>query len=210
MPAHGFARTQSWTLHEQSTTGQDAVVSFTLHGSASDDANFPYAFAARYEVRLGSALHLTLTVENTGSLPFTFEEALHTYFSIGDVRQIHIEGLHDCRYLDQADPHGLIVKEQQGAVRFTGETDRIYRSSGQVRIVDPILKRTLTIDKEHSASTVVWNPWIDKAKTMSDFGDDEWPSMVCIEGGNLRESAVFLEAGQRHDMRYSVHVEPIG
>ena len=77
-----------------------------------------------------------------------------------------------------------------------------------MRIVDPVLQRVLVIDKEHSASTVVWNPWIDKAHRMHDFGDDEWTAMVCIEGGNLRESAISLQPGQAHQMRYSVHVEP--
>ena len=28
---------------------------------------------------------------------------------------------------------------------------------------------------------VVWNPWDKKAKAMTDFGDDEYKHMVCIE-----------------------------
>ena len=31
-----------------------------------------------------------------------------------------------------------------------------------------------TIDKEGFPDAVVWNPWTDKAKGMSDFGDDEY------------------------------------
>ena len=28
---------------------------------------------------------------------------------------------------------------------------------------------------------VVWNPWKENAAKMSDFGDDEYPRMVCVE-----------------------------
>jgi len=205
-PAHGFARTRPWQLESHGTEGDEAVASFALNGAPAGDANFPYAFEARYEIRLGSILQLHLTVENTGASFFSFEEALHTYFRVGDVRQIRVEGLDGCSYLDQADPSGLVVKQQTGDVTFTGETDRIYASRDQLRIVDPVLSRVVTIDKQHSASTVVWNPWIDKARRMSDFGDDEWPAMVCIEGGNLRDAAVELQPGQAHEMRYTVHV----
>jgi glucose-6-phosphate 1-epimerase len=123
---------------------------------------------------------------------------------------VRVEGLDGASYLDQADPGGLIVKQQHGDLTFSGETDRIYTSTGHVRVVDELLGRVLIIDKEQSASTVVWNPWVDKASRMSDFGDDEWPSMLCIEGGNLRADAVQLAPGESHRMRYSVRVEPLG
>jgi glucose-6-phosphate 1-epimerase len=52
----------------------------------------------------------------------------------------------------------------------------------------------------------VWNPWIAKAAAMPDFGDDEWTGMLCIEAGNVRESAVTLEPGSSV-LRYRVTVE---
>ena len=208
-PAHGFARTRPWQLVRQGHVGTDALIEFELVCASDVEGQFPHAFTARYEVQLGSELHLTLTVDNTGDEEFAFEEALHTYFHVGDVRRIHVEGLEGVSYLDQADPAGLVVKQQSGDLTFNAETDRIYHSSAQLRVVDPVLGRVLVIDKEHSASTVVWNPWIDKAARMSDFGDEEWPSMVCVEGGNLRESAVALAPGHSHRMHYAVRVQPI-
>ncbi|HBJ72936.1 MAG TPA: D-hexose-6-phosphate mutarotase [Actinobacteria bacterium] len=208
-PAHGFARTRTWNLIEQGMDGADALAVFALDGSANDDENFPFAFSARYEIRLGSTLQLLLAVENTDEQPFSYEAALHTYLHVGDVRRIAVEGLDGCTYLDQADPDGLTVKVQSGDVTITGETDRIYTSSGQVRIVDEVLRRVVVIDKQHSASTVVWNPWVEKASRMSDFGDDEWPSMICVEGGNLRDATIQLEPGKSHEMRYAIQVLPI-
>jgi glucose-6-phosphate 1-epimerase len=36
--------------------------------------------------------------------------------------------------------------------------------------------------------TVVWNPWDKKAKlAMSDFGDDEYKHMVCVEAAAIEK-----------------------
>ncbi len=208
-PAHGFARTQPWRLLESGVDGDDATATFEFSGMGSDEPNFPYAFLARYEIRLGRTLQLALTVENRDDQSFSFEAALHAYYCVGDVHRVVIEGLDGCSYLDQADANGLTTKVQNGNVTFTGETDRIYESSTAVRVIDEVLGRVLVIDKEHSASTVIWNPWVDKAHRMADFGDDEWPSMVCVEGGNLRAGAVQLAPGEQHTMRYAVSVEQL-
>ena len=208
-PAHGFARTSTWALVETGTDGEHAVAVLALRGERSEDPQFGHAFSARYEIRLGDTLQLSLSVENTDNQAWSFEEALHTYLRVGDVRRVLVQGLDGCSYLDQADPQGPLVRQQTGDLAFTGETDRIYASSTSIRVIDESLDRVIVIEKEHSASTVVWNPWIDKAHRMSDFGDDEWPHMLCIEGGNLRDSAVCLEPGQSHTMRYSAHVEAL-
>ena len=58
-----------------------------------------------------------------------------------------------------------------------------------------------------SAQTVVWNPWIDKARAMPDYGDEEWPQMVCVEAVNVREQAVTLDPRERHLMSQTISVE---
>ena len=37
---------------------------------------------------------------------------------------------------------------------------------------------------------VVWNPWEESAAKMSDFGDDEFPRMVCVEAAQGRYSVL--------------------
>ena len=44
---------------------------------------------------------------------------------------------------------------------------------------------------------VVWNPWKEKAAAMADFGNEEYPHMVCIEPGHVHKP-VHLAAGQTY------------
>ena len=93
-------------------------------------------------------------------------------------------------------------------MRFTAETDRIYAAHrGPYVVQDPGWNRRLILEKTNSATTVVWNPWIAKARAMPDFGDDEWPAMLCIETCNIREEAITLVPGQQHTMGTVIRVE---
>jgi D-hexose-6-phosphate mutarotase len=51
------------------------------------------------------------------------------------------------------------------------------------------------VEKQGSASTVVWNPWITKARQMPDFGDEEYERMVCVESGNVASNSINLPPG---------------
>ena len=46
-----------------------------------------------------------------------------------------------------------------------------------------------------AASTVVWNPWIAKARQMPDFGDEEYERMLCVESGNVASNSISLPPG---------------
>lgn len=39
---------------------------------------------------------------------------------------------------------------------------------------------------------VVWNPWIDQARETADFGDDEYPNMLCVESGHVSSPVILL------------------
>ena len=150
-----------------------------------------------YTVDFGAKLTMSLTVTNTDSTAFEFEEALHTYLSVGDSQRISIEGLDGARYFDKVAQQ---EEQQSGAVAISDETDRVYYSEGTVQVKDPAMARTITVAKEGSANTVVWNPWTEKSKAMDDFADDEWQSMVCVETANVLDNAVRLDAGESHTM----------
>lgn len=45
-------------------------------------------------------------------------------------------------------------------------------------------KELFSITREMLTDVVVWNPWIEKAKSMPDFGpDDAYKKMICVEAG---------------------------
>ena len=44
----------------------------------------------------------------------------------------------------------------------------------------------------------MWNPWKEKAAAMSDFGDDEYPNMVCVEPGFVAAPKVLAPGEKFH------------
>lgn len=209
-PAHGFARTSPWSL-ANATRAADGTVTLTLELARGEDpaSDWPHAFRATYTVTVGSELTTALTVHHVSGEPFLYELALHTYLTVGDIRQVSVHGLEHTPFKDKM----LAGREQPGVespIRFAGETDRVYLdTTAPITVEDPALKRSITVAKSGSASTVVWNPWVAKAKAMADFGDDEWPGMVCVETANVGGSAVTLSAGQSHTTAAKLSVKPI-
>lgn len=204
-PQHGFGRSTAWSVAAASSDGETARVSLKLNSTPTTKISWPYDFEAAFHVRVGKRLEMHLEIRNTGSEPFTYEEALHTYLHVGDVRQCRIEGLNGRLYIDKVDAFSR--KLQEGAVVISGETDRVYLDTADtVTVHDPVLKRKLVVSKEGSRSTVVWNPWIEKAKAMSDFGDDEWPQMVCIETANAADNIVSLQPGKSHTLKAIIEI----
>jgi glucose-6-phosphate 1-epimerase len=109
-----------------------------------------------------------------------------------------------------SDRVGMPHTETEGSapIRITAETDRIYLNTQSTCVVgDPGWGRRLIVEKTGSNTTVVWNPWIDKAKALTDFGDEEWPSMLCIETCNVREFGVTLAPGESHMMGAVIRAE---
>ncbi|MBN8217944.1 MAG: D-hexose-6-phosphate mutarotase [Spirochaetes bacterium] len=205
LPMHGFARLSNWTV-ESASRGADGVVHLALFLDPKDvpPAGWPHAWGLRYEIEVGPDLILRRTTRNTGGEPFSFTAALHTYFTVGDVRQVRLHGFENHGFLDRLT--GLRHVET-APVQFAGETDRIYPThSGAAEIEDPALKRRIRIEKRGSGSSVVWNPHVQKARSLPDFGDDEWPSMLCVEAANVLEDAVTLGAGEAHVLEVRIQV----
>ncbi|MEM1355886.1 MAG: D-hexose-6-phosphate mutarotase [Planctomycetota bacterium] len=197
-PSHGYARTQNWQVADTRHTGQG--VGIILATTIED-------YGLTYHAEFGEALHLSLTVTNNADQPQTFEEALHTYFTVSQIKGIQVTGLEGAEYLHTVGGANTLHTQGDTPLTFDQETDRVYRSDAAVMLHDPGLGRDIHIIKGDSQSTVVWNPWMDKAAAMSDFGDDEWPGMVCIESGNITPHAVKLQANESHTMTTTIRVE---
>ncbi|MEM6314515.1 MAG: D-hexose-6-phosphate mutarotase [Planctomycetota bacterium] len=203
-PSHGFARISPWSAE----IGSDDRVSFSLIDNEATRDTWPHAFAATFDVTGGDALKLRFSAKNTGDKPFTFELALHTYLAVADVRNVTLTGFADCDYIDQLDDNRTVT--QQGEPTIAGEVDRIYQNhTADVTITDPGLSRCITVKKTGSRSTVLWNPHIAKAKRLDDFGDDEWPQMLCVETANIGDHAVSLAPGASHETTVRIEVDHV-
>jgi D-hexose-6-phosphate mutarotase len=207
--AHGFARTQTWDLREvsQASTGE-VVLRLGLPDSPSA-ALFP-KFTADYWVTVGQTLTLQLAVANVSpSQDFTFEDCLHTYFHIGDIAAASITGLKGVDYLDKTENFARKT-ERAEHIKISQETDRIYLdTAGPVEIHDSKLGRRIRVEKSGSHSTVVWNPWVEKAEQMPDFGGEEFHQMVCVESGNVADNRLTLPAGKSHTLKVEIAALPL-
>jgi glucose-6-phosphate 1-epimerase len=205
-PAHGFVRTRQWDLEAVETPDDSSV---TVVFATSSDLNtrrwWPYDFRLRHRITAGKNLRMELIATNTGRAPFRFEEALHTYFRVGDVERAEVRGLGGVAYLDNTD--GNREKMQEGGLKLAGPTDNAYAHAAKtVDIVDPVLGRALRTEKENSATTVVWNPWQQGAAKLADLDDDEWRSMLCVEAANILAAAVALGPGEEHTLRATLGI----
>lgn len=203
-PAHGFARISEWTLTGMVELPEATTLTYVLTPADAPEALPGESWTVTYEVRVGDDLELALTVANSGETAFSYEVALHTYLAVGDARQVTLSGLDGASYFDKVTGRREL---QAGDITISAETDRVYDRSGEVVVTDPVLGRRLRITTEGAADTVVWNPWVAKSAAMADFGDDEWPGMLCIEAGNVSESAVTVEPGASATLRYAVTVD---
>ncbi len=208
-PKHGFARTAVWRRAEVTETVKDTgelTVRYTLDPSelpSTGPADTP-DFAAELTASFGnSALTVSLTVTNTGTEPFTYEEALHTYIKVCDVTRIAVNGLEGCSYTDTATGATPTRQLQTEPVRFEGEVDRIYDCAGAVVVDDPGFSRRVRLTAHGAANTVVWNPGKKLGRSTPDIGQ-YWSEFVCVEAANVRASAVHLSAGEQHTL--SQHV----
>jgi len=208
-PAHGFARTQPWELREISQL-TDGGLSLRLGLPDSPAAALFPKFTADYCLTFGRTLAAELIVTNESEdQEFTFENCLHAYFQIGDITAVSVTGLKGTDYLDKVD--GFSRKTERAEhLKFSRETDSVYLNTPHpVEIHDSKLQRRIRIEKSGSLSTVVWNPWADKAQQMPDFGNEEYKEMLCVEPGNVGENRITLPVGKSASFKIVVSTLPL-
>lgn len=204
-PAHGLVRTKAWRLESIARVGGAVTVSMFTESNQDTKMWWPAEFRLVHRATFGSELSLELEVTNTGRTALRFEEALHTYHRVGNIEDTRVRGLDGVQYFDKTDSNRK--KMQQGEIAIASETDSVYLNTADaVELEDPVLRRRTRIMKENSRTTVVWNPWVEKARSFSDFAEDEWMRMICIEASNVSDFAVELAPGQQHKMKAAVRV----
>ena len=191
-PAHGFARTLPWT--------QQAEGIFEL---------IHEGYRLRFTVTVGASLQMELEVRNDSGKAVVFEEALHTYLSVADIRSVELDGLQGTTFIDKTDGMKRMVQPAE-PIRIAKETDQVHLNTQSTCVVtDPVWNRRIVIEKTGSDSTVVWNPWIEKTAKMADMAPDEWRNMICVETANAADNAVSLEPGATHKLTAEIFIDPL-
>ncbi|RKO86504.1 hypothetical protein BDK51DRAFT_29457, partial [Blyttiomyces helicus] len=115
-------------------------------------------------------------------------------------------------FIDKVTDNGATLHvESRESVTVAGEVDRVYRdvSADVISLAGSGIGAGVVLVKKGFSDVVVWNPWVDKAKAMADFGDEEptgdipaplsrpsqYKNMICIEFGEV-STPVTLPAGQ--------------
>jgi D-hexose-6-phosphate mutarotase len=204
---HGSVRARPWELGEIQT---HADGSLTVKLALPPSPDLDGAIRVEYLVAASDALTVELSVTNGSPQPLQFEDCLHTYFNVGDIAATRVVGLRGVEYLDALDSRKRKT-EAHDAIGFTGEVDRIYVNVPPVtEIHDAALRRVIRVATENARATVVWNPWIAKAKAMPDFGDAEYLRMVCVESGNVAEHRRTLAPGATSRLKVKLSSAPLG
>lgn len=197
--AHGFARQQIWQLKQLQEKCDQVRLTLELESQHSEQwrghARASLCFTLRRE-----RLEVALTSHNLSDKTLHISQALHSYLPTGDIRNSYIRGLEQCAYRDalQLQDGDWRLCRQRGAVSFAAETDRIYflPQARPVRLQTPA--RQWLLSSHGSRSCVVWNPWIDKSRRLSQFADDDYQRMLCIETANVMDDIICLPAGRQH------------
>ncbi len=205
-PVHGFVRYRDWELRSTAclSDGRTSIVLATGSDEASR-AYWPHNFSLVATVTIGKSLVFELTAGNSGLEPFSYEDCLHTYFKVGDVMKAEVAGMDGVAYIDRTKSDSRAV--QRGNLVLSGETVNAYmRDPSACRIVDPVLNRTIKIEKSGSGATVVWNPWAAAASKNAEIGDG-WKDFLCVETATCLDGRITLLPGTSHTTRVAYSVE---
>jgi glucose-6-phosphate 1-epimerase len=153
-----------------------------------------------YSVRItGSEMTNTLEIANTGTSSFGFQALLHTYFAIDngaaqDKTKTFVKGLGGYSIVDKVTGTSGVLQSHDEPVVLEGETDRVFLHPENHPVVHAVVQtggsQSLRLeaagqvdDAVSTVSAVVWNPGQEKAAKMSDFGNDQFTDMICVEPG---------------------------
>ncbi|KAL8948891.1 MAG: hypothetical protein Q9222_004963 [Ikaeria aurantiellina] len=217
LPQHGFARNSRWeylgkSSSESSTLpdskGDGSVkLDFGLSDSMLSNPGWDYHFNLTYSVTLSQdSLETSLAVRNTGSSNYEFQVLFHTYLAVDDIKETAVSGLEKASFKDKVQG-GKEVEPAGQPIKIGSETDRVYTAAPEqpITVLEGGTGR-YEISRDMLSDVVVWNPWIEKAKGMADFGpEDGYRKMVCVEAGsvtawNTLEAGDTWEGGQRIKM----------
>ena len=200
-PQHGFGRLRYWNV---TASGNNELGETYLTLKLIDDEAtrtlWDFSFCAEITFTIGKQLTVDLKVTNTDSKPFTYSEALHSYFSVSNSAEISIEGLQGAHYYDGFGDE-LIADNESEIVFDESELNRRYVATHDTCIInDEPLRRRIRVAKKGSSVTVVWNPSPEICDKAADFSDSSFEEFVCVEPANAYNHSITLQPGEEHTL----------
>lgn len=190
-PSHGFARIQPWSLASAEPVDGGMHLKFALGPTEMSRSMAFGQFQLSLEFTIGHELTMQMTMVNQDTQPVRFEEGFHTYFQVADIHEATVTGLESMPFQDRTHPDAKADPAKQPIV-FTDTVDRVYSNTEVPGTIHDIAgRRSITVKKTNSKSTVVWNPW----RELPDLGEWEWHSMLALETANVGENAITLAPG---------------
>jgi len=200
---HGLVRTALWQYEIVSDTAQRTDLRFWIELDGSD-IGFPHKAKAELFVSIGKTLVVSLTTTNLDNAPILISQALHSYFVCQDISDVRVHGLAGAVCFDSVSRKNVYVPHE---FIFNKETDWIIRDKGQPLAFTGLGQHPIKLTRMGSRSIVVWNPWIEKSKTLSQFVAPEFQQMFCIETGNVSEDSRMIKPGKTHVMLMELSTE---
>ncbi|TCS40189.1 D-hexose-6-phosphate mutarotase [Reinekea marinisedimentorum] len=202
-PAHGLVRALDWEYEVVSDTAERTDIRFS-YTTTGDQLGFAYKATCELLISIGETLVMSLTTTNNDDKPFEISQALHTYFSCANIDDVRIQGLEDARFLNRLEDKAYDLK---GEFCFDQEVDGVVLDKGEpVKLVN-LGKEAVTMTRRGSNSMVLWNPWIEKSKSLSNFNDLEYTKMFCVETTNTSEDSRLVKPGNSHVMCMEISTE---
>lgn len=193
---HGYARLAQWEITEFDAT--EDLVTLRLEPTFSEALNKKLRYSLHQTITLSDRLEIALTTTNISDEEASFTQAIHSYFSIQDIFETEVMGLSGCELYDQLSKQTHIV---DGAIKVLNHTDAIVRTNDRTPIVISENDR-IEIGGNGFDSIVIWNPWQALATEMSDFDDNGYRNMLCVEMANTQP--VRLAPGKSHTLTQSI------
>ncbi len=215
LPKHGFFRLFAWDVEESSAEGGAVSISLRLSSSEATKAFWPGDFSARYRLRLGDTLSVSVELKNRGAEEFSFSCAFHPYFRVSNVREIAIPGLEGEAYQDRAAAPGAGTASgpgpagsfrQEGPLSFSGEVDRAYLRGGAVEFADRAEGRLVRVEGRKLPHTVVWNPGKAKGDAIPDLEEGAYLRYLCVEPALVPPPGARLGPGQSFEAGIEIGV----
>lgn len=194
--AHGFARNSMWDVVGNTDGDSASQLELKLVETAAAGTDFAGA-ELRYVVDLRcDELAMTLKVTNGRADPIKFTTALHTYFSVERIEALAISGVLDSvPYADNLQQRQM---QPPAPIHSIGEeVDRIYHGSNgkPVVLANASSAWDVAVSADGLNDTVLWNPWIEKAKRLADLPDDGYKQFVCVESAAIAEPVTVAAGG---------------